>query len=74
LNVNNVLDKVYIAESKTNIFASDIKTPAVIVGGVETKPAVTYAQAGALYDGVVTANQVYFGFGRTWNFSLRYDF
>jgi outer membrane cobalamin receptor len=74
LNVNNVLDKVYIAESKSNIFASDIKTPAVIVGGVETKPAVTYAQAGALYDGVATANNVYFGFGRTWNFSVRYNF
>ncbi|MBX9806697.1 MAG: TonB-dependent receptor [Flavobacteriaceae bacterium] len=74
LNVNNVLDKTYIAESRTNFFASDIKTPAVIVGGVETKPAVTYEQAGALYNGVATANQVYFGFGRTWNFSVRYNF
>ena len=69
LNVNNVLNEVYIAESRTNIFADDIKTPAV-----GATPAVTYAQAGALYDGVATANQVYFGFGRTWNFSLRYDF
>ncbi len=63
LNVNNVFDKVYIAEAKTNIFASDIKTGTT-----------TYAQAGALYNGVATANQVYFGFGRTWNFSLRYNF
>lgn len=69
LNVNNVLNEVYIAESRTNIFADDIKTPAV-----GATPAITYAQAGALYDGVATANQVYFGFGRTWNFSLRYDF
>jgi len=74
LNVNNVLDNVYIAESKSNIFASDIKTPAVIVGGVTTKPAVTYEQAGALYNGIATANNVYFGYGRTWNFSLRYNF
>jgi hypothetical protein len=26
------------------------------------------------YKGISTNNQVYFGFGRTWNFSLRYDF
>jgi len=69
LNVNNLLDKIYIAEGKTNIFADDVKTAAV-----GSTPAVTYAQAGALYNGVATANQVYFGFGRTWNFSLRYNF
>lgn len=69
LNVNNVFDKIFINESFTNIFADDIKTPAS-----GTTPAVTYAQAGALYNGVATANKVYFGFGRTWNFSLRYDF
>jgi outer membrane receptor for Fe3+-dicitrate len=69
LNVNNVFDKVFINESFTNIFADDIKTAAV-----GTTPAVTYAQAGALYNGVATANKVYFGFGRTWNFTLRYNF
>ncbi|SHL28329.1 TonB-dependent Receptor Plug Domain [Flavobacterium saccharophilum] len=26
------------------------------------------------YKGIATTNQVYFGFGRTWNFGLRYDF
>ncbi|QOG03377.1 TonB-dependent receptor domain-containing protein [Flavobacterium sp. MDT1-60] len=55
LNVNNVFDYTYIAESKTNIFAADVPT-------VST------------YKGIATTNQVYFGFGRTWNFSLRYDF
>jgi outer membrane cobalamin receptor len=68
-NVNNLLDTKYIAESASNIFADDVKTPAV-----GTTPAVTYAQAGALYNGVATANNVYFGFGRTWNFSLSYNF
>ena len=29
---------------------------------------------GELYDGIDTANQGYFGFGRTWNVSLRYKF
>lgn len=69
LNVNNVLDEVYISESRTNIFADDIKTAATL-----TTPAITYEQAGALYNGVATANQVYFGYGRTWNFSLKYNF
>ncbi len=63
LNVNNVLDEVYIAESRSNIFANDIKS-----GGT------TYEQQGALYKGVATANNVYFGFGRTWNFGIAYKF
>jgi len=63
LNVNNVLDEVYIAESRTNIFADDIKSGTT-----------TYEQAGAVYNGVATANQVYFGFGRTWNFGITYKF
>ncbi|NRT12255.1 hypothetical protein HNQ00_001887 [Flavobacterium sp. 14A] len=53
INVNNVLDEVYISESRTNNFAT---------------------ATSATYDGVDTSNQVYFGFGRTWNFSLRYNF
>ena len=65
LNVNNLLDTVYIAESNTNIFADDF------VSGT-TGP--TYASAGRLYNGVATGNQVFFGFGRTWNFSLSYNF
>lgn len=63
LNVNNLLDKVYISEANSNIFADDIKSGTT-----------TYAQAGALYQGVATANQVYFGFGRTWNFGIAYNF
>lgn len=63
VNVNNVFDKVYIAESSTNVFASDIKS------GTQT-----YEQAGATYNGVATANKVFFGFGRTWNFGISYNF
>jgi outer membrane receptor protein involved in Fe transport len=66
LNVNNLLDTVYIAESSTNTFADDT------VPGVT--PATTYAAAGRVYNGVATGNQVFFGFGRTWNFSLSYNF
>ncbi|QLE01373.1 TonB-dependent receptor [Galbibacter sp. BG1] len=53
VNVNNVLDETYIAESDTNIFAQP---------GDDT------------YNGISTANRVFFGFGRTWNASLRFNF
>ncbi|MFD0834540.1 TonB-dependent receptor [Mariniflexile aquimaris] len=53
LNVNNVLDEEYIAESLTNIHAGT---------------------GDATYKGVSTSNQVYFGYGRTWNFSMRLKF
>jgi hypothetical protein len=52
-NVNNVLDKVYISESRTNNFTTDTSTN---------------------YNGINDTNQVFFGFGRTWNFSVRYNF
>ncbi|UJH66077.1 TonB-dependent receptor [Allomuricauda sp. SCSIO 65647] len=53
LNVNNLFDEVYIAESDTNIFAEP---------GDDT------------YMGINTRNRVFFGFGRTWNASLRFNF
>ncbi len=65
LNVNNVLDEVYISESRTNVFADDF---------LSGTSGPTYASSGQTYNGVATKNQVYFGFGRTWNFSLRYNF
>ncbi|WP_035653020.1 TonB-dependent receptor domain-containing protein [Flavobacterium sp. ASV13] len=67
LNINNVFDRTYIAESRTNIFADDnVSSTNAALG--------TYASNNRLYKGVADANQVFFGFGRTWNFSLRYDF
>jgi outer membrane cobalamin receptor len=67
LNVNNVLDEVYISESRTNIFASDNVS--------STNPALgTWASNNKTYNGVANGNQVFFGFGRTWNASLRYNF
>ncbi len=53
-NVNNVLDKVYIAESRTNKAA-------------DTNPANNWK-------GVNKANEVFFGFGRTWNASVSFLF
>nr|MBP8156638.1 hypothetical protein [Leadbetterella sp.] len=65
LNVNNVLDEVYISESRTNIFADDF---------ISGTSGATWASAGRTYDGVANGNQVFFGYGRTWNFSLRFNF
>jgi outer membrane receptor for Fe3+-dicitrate len=53
INVNNLLDTEYIAESNTNIHAED---------GSDT------------WNGVDTRNFVWFGFGRTWNASLKLNF
>jgi len=53
VNVNNVFDAVYIAESETNIHAD---------AGSQT------------WNGIDTRNSVWFGFGRTWNASLKYSF
>jgi len=53
VNVNNALNTTYIAESNTNIHATD---------------------ASDTWNGVDTRNFVWFGFGRTWNASLKYNF
>ena len=53
LNVNNLFDEEYIAESLTNRH---------VEAGDDT------------YKGVSVKNQAYFGFGRTWNFSMRLKF
>ena len=53
VNVNNLLDEVYIAESNTNIHTD---------GSSQT------------WNGVDTRNSVWFGFGRTWNASLKIRF
>ncbi|WP_166960526.1 TonB-dependent receptor [Yeosuana marina] len=53
LNINNLFNEEYIAESNTNIHA-DGSNPT--------------------YKGIDVRNSVWFGFGTTWNFSLRYNF
>ena len=62
LNVNNMFDTEYISEGSSSIYIDDA-TPA-------TNPATTVST----YKGIDTRNTVWFGFGRTWNISLRYNF
>lgn len=64
-NVYNLLDTYYIAQSYTNIHATD-RT------GNATSP--TFEQAGQTYDGVATKNQVFFGFGTTFSTTISYNF
>jgi outer membrane receptor protein involved in Fe transport len=66
LNVNNVLDAVYISESKTDIIKNQ----------TDFDTAVSYQtyKDTQLYNGIDTSNNVNFGFGRTWNCSLLYNF
>ncbi len=54
VNVNNLFDTEYIAESLTNTHGSTSGPNA--------------------YNGIDTSNKAFFGFGRTWNVSLRYNF
>ena len=53
MNINNLFDTTYIAESNSNIHAT---------ASSET------------WNGIDTSNSVWFGFGRTWNMSLKYRF
>ncbi|WP_437369411.1 TonB-dependent receptor [Maribacter litoralis] len=42
---------------------------------LSTLTTANFAEAGGeLYDGIAVSNQGYFGWGRTWNVTLRYDF
>ena len=67
LNVNNVLDEIYIAEARTN---NHVKTREEF----PTDAAFQTYQDTQIYNGVDKTNQVFFGFGRTWNFGVTYKF
>lgn len=65
--MDNIFNKIYILESQTNIFADDNIS--------STNPALgTYISNNRTFNGVADANRVWFGFGRTWNFTVSYNF
>jgi hypothetical protein len=74
LNVNNVLDEIYIAESRTNIHIKNQGDFLNTDGTPNTTTYNTYLGSLKTYDGLDQTNQVYFGFGRTWNFGISYNF
>lgn len=66
-NMNNVFDEVYLSELRSNIKATDNIS--------SSNPALgTYQSNGRVYKGIADANQGFFGLGRTWNFTIRYNF
>lgn len=67
-NVNNLLDTYYISESYDNIHAKTLED----FSGNQTQ--YDNYRNNNLYKGIDTSNRVYFGAGRTWNFSIRYNF
>lgn len=71
-NVYNLFDTTYIAEGRNSIHADDI--PTRLQNGAANTQNLTYQQLGYMYDGVATANQVYFGTGTTWAASISYRF
>lgn len=68
LNVDNLLHTIYISELRTNIKVTDRVNPS------SSTDFSTYQSSGKVYDGIANANQGYFGLGRTWNFTIRYNF
>ncbi|MDI1316776.1 TonB-dependent receptor [Flavobacterium sp.] len=73
-NMNNVLDKIFIAESRTNIHIKNQEDFVNTNGTPNTTAYNTYLTNLKVYDGLDQSNQVYFGFGRTWNFGISYNF
>ena len=72
-SVNNLFDKIYISESATNKQTKDISDFTNEDGDVDTIGYDNYMKY-ETYKGVDTGNRVFFGFGRTWNLSLKYNF
>jgi iron complex outermembrane recepter protein len=67
VNVNNLFDEIYLSELSSNIKTTDnISSSNPSLG--------TYESNGRVYNGIADGNQGYFGLGRTWNLSLRYNF
>ncbi len=68
LNVSNVFYKVYLSELKSNIKTTDRIAPK------SEEDFSTYASTGRVYNGLADGNQGYFGLGRTWSFTISYNF
>jgi hypothetical protein len=66
-NMNNVFDEIYLSELTSNIKTTDYLNASAPGLG-------TYGSTGRVYKGIADGNQGFFGLGRTWNFTIRYNF
>ncbi|MFC6098442.1 TonB-dependent receptor [Flavobacterium qiangtangense] len=67
-NMNNVLHNIYLSELSTRIKTTDRINP------TDATDLRTYESEGRVINGLADANQGFYGLGRTWNFSIRYNF
>jgi iron complex outermembrane recepter protein len=66
-NMNNVFNEIYLSELTSNIKATDNIS--------SSNPALgTYQSNNRVYNGIADGNFGFFGLGRTWNFTMRYNF
>lgn len=66
LNIDNVLNRKYISESNTSYQTNGVD-PSDVNGA-------TFNENGNIYNGIAGGNNAFFGLGRTWNFTVRYEF
>lgn len=71
LNVDNILNRKYISESNTS-YQADSVDPSTYDPSAPSN--ATFRDNGNLYNGLATRNNAFFGLGRTWNFTVRYEF
>ncbi|VXB33307.1 conserved hypothetical protein [Flavobacterium sp. 9AF] len=71
LNIDNVFNRKYISESNTSYQADSID-PSTYDSNAASNP--TFNDNGNIYKGIANANNAFFGLGRTWNFTVRYEF
>ncbi len=78
VNVNNLWDHTYISESETNYIKDQsnfqMEDPNNAGEMIADENAYNEYLSTGLYQGVDKGNRVFFGFGRTWNASLRFNF
>ncbi|MDP5026718.1 MAG: TonB-dependent receptor [Flavobacterium sp.] len=66
-NMNNVFNEIYLSELTSNIKTTDNIS--------SSNPALgTYQSNNRVYNGIADGNFGFFGLGRTWNFTMRYNF
>ncbi|WP_165396000.1 TonB-dependent receptor [Flavobacterium sp. J27] len=71
LNVNNIFNRKYISESNSS-YEVDSPDPTTFDSNTLTGP--TFRENGNVYKGLAGGNNAFFGLGRTWNFTVRYEF
>ncbi|NHN25697.1 TonB-dependent receptor [Flavobacterium jejuense] len=71
LNVDNIFNRKYISESNSSY---EVDSPDPTTFDVATLSGPSFRDNGNVYRGLAGGNNAFFGLGRTWNFTVRYEF